>query len=131
MSNQDKTKGPDFSQSLVDALTAHIAVLDHTGAIVAVNSAWRRFAQANGWLQDGYGLGLNYLSICEDACGDSSEGALEAAAGIRAVMQGKLDEFQLEYPCHSPTTPRWFNLRVTCFGKNEQLKVVLAPILFK
>ena len=38
------------------------------------------------------------------------------AAGIRAVMQGELSEFTLEYPCHSPSEQRWFMVRVTRFA---------------
>jgi hypothetical protein len=33
-----------FAQSTLDALAAHIAVLDEAGTIVAVNASWRRFA---------------------------------------------------------------------------------------
>lgn len=35
-------------QTIIDALPEHIAVVDQTGTIVMVNSAWRRFARANG-----------------------------------------------------------------------------------
>src|SRR5512147_2724044 len=50
-------------RSTLDALSAHIAVLDHTGAIVAVNQAWRSFARAAGFVHQDDGLGINYLSV--------------------------------------------------------------------
>lgn len=34
----------EFWRGTLDSLTAHIAVLDEHGEIVAVNAAWRRFA---------------------------------------------------------------------------------------
>ncbi len=39
-----------FAQSTIDALSAHLCVLDETGRILAVNQAWRDFASANGVL---------------------------------------------------------------------------------
>jgi C4-dicarboxylate-specific signal transduction histidine kinase len=39
--------------------------------------------------------------------------AKTVAAGIRAVLAGTKDIFQLEYPCHSPTQQRWFYLKVS------------------
>jgi PAS domain S-box-containing protein len=32
--------------------------------------------------------------------------------GIEAVLDGRLDEFSVEYPCHSPDRPRWFVMHV-------------------
>ena len=39
-----------ISQDVLDALVSHVAVLDHTGTVVAVNAAWRSFAEANAAL---------------------------------------------------------------------------------
>ena len=36
-----------FASSIVDPLSAHVAILDETGTIMAVNRAWREFAEAN------------------------------------------------------------------------------------
>jgi len=37
-----------FRRAVLDSLSPHIAVLDDSGRIVAVNEAWRRFARENG-----------------------------------------------------------------------------------
>jgi nitrogen fixation/metabolism regulation signal transduction histidine kinase len=37
-----------FSQSVLDSLTAHIAELDESGRIAAVNRAWQDFFRHNG-----------------------------------------------------------------------------------
>ncbi len=34
--------------SILNALPAHIALLDHDGGILSVNDGWRRFAESNG-----------------------------------------------------------------------------------
>jgi diguanylate cyclase (GGDEF)-like protein/PAS domain S-box-containing protein len=60
----------------------------------------------------GYGIGLNYLEVCDGARGDGSSEAHQAAAGIRSVLSGGVKSFSIEYPCHSPTEQRWFLLMV-------------------
>jgi len=87
-------------------MTAHVAVLDRDGVIIAVNEPWRRFAADHANEADrpapNTGIGTHYLAICRAACGESAEGALEAHDGIAAVLAGKKNKFSLEYPCHSP-----------------------------
>lgn len=40
-------------------------------------------------------------------------GEPNAAEGIRAVLSGQSDSFNLQYPCHTPDQQHWFNMRVT------------------
>ena len=54
-------------RSTLDALSAHIAVLDEAGTIIAVNQAWRAFAHASGYADASHGVGMNYLAVCEAA----------------------------------------------------------------
>ena len=37
-----------FAETILDALSAHIAILDCKGVILKTNRAWREFAKANG-----------------------------------------------------------------------------------
>lgn len=115
-----------FLQSTLDALTSHIAILDGHGVIIEVNSAWDRFASENHFIGTHRGVGDNYLLLCDSASGRFSEEAALVAAGIRTVMAGQKDEFHLEYPCHSPHEQRWFVVRVTRFGGDGSLRVVVA-----
>lgn len=100
-------------QSVMDALPEHMAVLDGTGVILMVNSAWRRFARANGdpdMLRSG--PGVNYLDICVSEGFSDGDIASDAARGLRRVLEGSEQSFSLEYPCHSPTEERWFVMNV-------------------
>ncbi len=115
-----------FLQNTLDALTAHIAILDESGGIVEVNDAWRRFAHCNAQSTAGLDVGANYLTVCERSRGRNSEEAVAVAGGIRAVMAGETNEFHLEYPCHSPKEQRWFIVRVTGFGVNGDRRVVVV-----
>lgn len=113
-------------QSTLDGLSAHIANLDEHGNIIVINAAWKQFAALNGLTMNGYGLGQNYLEICDTATGDCSEEASAMAAGIRAVLAGQRDYFYLEYPCHGPDVQRWFAARVTRFHGEGPARVVVA-----
>jgi len=115
-----------FLQSTVDALSAHIAILDGFGVIVAVNAAWNEFACKNDFNGCGFAMGSNYLKVCESATGGCGKEAPLVASGIRSVMAGEMPEFQLEYPCHSPVERRWFTVRVTRFAGGGPVRVVVA-----
>ena len=112
----------DFLQATLDSLSAHMAVLDQNGEIVMTNSAWARFAGANGGTPPG--PGDNYLDACDAAVGDPY--AERAAAGLRAIIAGSERPFALEYPCHSPAEERWFLLRATRFAGAGGARVVVA-----
>ncbi len=115
-----------FLQSTLNALTSHIAILDEHGTIIEVNEAWNRFASENDFRGAHRGVGDNYLHLCDASTGRFSEEAALVAAGIRAVMAGSQAEFHLEYPCHSSRDHRWFVVRVTQFGGEGPVRVVVA-----
>lgn len=96
--------------AVLDALPAQIALLDADGVIIAVNEAWRRFGRDNGNPDPLHGVGSSYLAACEPMPGDP--GAPDFARGIRAVLDGRVDSFRAEYPCHAPFEARWFRLQV-------------------
>ncbi|MHC5544874.1 hypothetical protein ACYOEI_42105, partial [Singulisphaera rosea] len=56
-----------FARSLFDSLVPHIAVVDESGVIVAVNRAWRDFAAANMGSSTHLAEGANYLEVCDRA----------------------------------------------------------------
>ncbi|WP_129673033.1 PAS domain S-box protein [Candidatus Chloroploca sp. Khr17] len=102
-----------FNWAILNSLTVHLAVLDANGMIIAVNESWCDFARANGDPELRYtGVGVNYFTVCQHAMGlDSEEGTI-TLDGMRAVLEGRLASFELEYPCHAPHEERWFVLRV-------------------
>jgi len=106
-----------FKRTILDSVSSQLAVLDRKGVIVEVNEPWRRFALENsgtaGMLAGHTDPGVNYLDICGASRGDSADGAPAAHDGIRKVLDSRLPHFSLEYPCHSPTVQRWFEMSVT------------------
>lgn len=93
----------------LDALPAHVALLDQSGIIRATNLAWNRFAAANGLCDPGFGIGSSYLQVCDAATGDAIEASLVVGEGLRRVLAGQKGELpQLSYTCHAPHEQRWF-----------------------
>ena len=113
-------------QQTLDSLSAHIAILDESGEIIAVNGMWRAFAEANGSDPGTVSEGANYLRACESATGLYAEEAAAFAEGIRDVLAGRRATFEMEYPCHSPTEQRWFMGRVTPYFCDEKPWAVVA-----
>src|ERR1700678_1073522 len=100
--------------SILNALPAHIALLDAQGVIVSVNDAWRRFATVNFTKeQHRFGIGANYLEVCDQAMGQGSSETRLAATGIREVLDGSRKSFSIEYRCDSESQQCWFLLTVT------------------
>ncbi len=118
----------DIQTAILDALPAHIALVNAAGRILAVNESWRRFSVANVLRSPGYGVGTNYLEVCERAAGDCADEAGAAAQGIRRVLSGDLDQFALEYPCHGPDERRWFRLMVTPLQAHGQAGAVVMHL---
>jgi two-component system, chemotaxis family, CheB/CheR fusion protein len=101
-------------QAVLDALVEHVAVLDVQGYITMINQAWRGFALDNGDPSAGDRLiGANYLLACQGSVGPDGVYAQKAAQGLKAVLDGQLARFSMEYPCHGPDEQRWFQMNVT------------------
>ncbi len=116
----------EFVQSTLDALSAHIAILDESGTIIGINNAWRRFAIENEYPSADYAIGINYLAVCDNASGRSSREAPLVAQAIRDILAGRIEEYYLEYPCHSPTTKRWFIAHITRFLWEGQPRLIIS-----
>lgn len=102
-------RSTDFLNSLLDSLCSQLAVIDRSGDIKYVNKAWIEFGRKNGLSVDYDWIGKNYLNVCEVP---NKEDILTTASGIRNVLQGQVESFTSDYPCHSPTETRWFNMTI-------------------
>ena len=137
--DQELRESQEFAQSTIDALSSNISVLDEAGTVIAVNRRWMEFGQENQNESPGeveasssgcgnFGIGANYLAVCDWAEGPEAHEAAEFAAGIRKVLSGEIERHSQEYQCDSPREKRWFIASVTRFSFNGQRRIVVEHI---
>lgn len=112
--------------SVLDSISAHVAILDERGVILETNQAWNDFACDNAGACSVDFRGVNYLSVCRSAKGKGVRDARKVGEGIRQVIEGEIDEFLYDYPCHSPAGRRWFYMRSIRVAGGGPLRVVVS-----
>jgi PAS domain S-box-containing protein len=111
----------------LDTLPFNIAVLDDDGTIRFTNRSWRDFAGAEAWddrNRDSM-VGTNYFESMDVS---TDEYAVQALAGLQAVIEGEREVFTLEYPCHSADEKHWFLMRAAALPDHERGSVAVAHI---
>ncbi len=93
--------------AILDALPAHVALLDSAGRILSVSRTWQDFATASGLSAD-TPVGRTYFELCEmDAW---TEQAPAIAEGLREVFAGHQSQFSIDYPSKREGGRRWYRL---------------------
>ena len=120
-------------RSAIDALSAHVVVVDADGSIVTANRAWRDAKLAGGLFESAH-PGANYLELCAAAVRDGRAGAEVARAAVARVLEKGEVRADALYSDgtddQSPSTEvekleSWFSLRVTrCEGPQPTMAVV-------
>ena len=91
--------------AILNALPAHIALLDTNGLIVSVNDGWRRFWGTDSDELSKFDIGRNYLDLCNE--GRTESPSFEnVAEGVRSILSGRAKHFSVEFR----TRARWFLL---------------------
>jgi PAS domain S-box-containing protein len=123
--SKELAKSEAFNRGVINALSAHIAVIDVQGGIVAVNEAWERFALENGESTlVRTGVGSNYRDVCLKSAEQGDLSAMTAWDGVKEVILKQRTLFEMEYPCHAPHQQRWFSMRVTNFSNDQSMAVI-------
>ena len=116
----------ELARTVLNSLSAHVAILDQEGIILETNTAWRRFAIKNGMPENYDDRGANYLDICDASKGSDESDAHQVALGIRAVIDGNIDEFLYDYPCHSKGEQHWYYMRAIRIKGEGPIRVVAS-----
>jgi two-component system NarL family sensor kinase len=112
----------ELLQGSLDAMDAHIALIDDAGRIVAVNEAWRD-AAASGKLADP-GLGAPYLELCGQMAPELDKA--KVARGLRSLLTGRRHSFGLAYVLTTPEGVRWRRLRINRFRHGQALRLIAS-----
>ena len=116
----------ELARTVINSLSAHIAILDENGVILETNKAWQTYAVKNGMPETYDHRGVNYLEICEATSGSDAEDAGNVARGVQAVIRGELEEFLYDYPCHSDEGPHWYYMRTIRMKGPGPIRVVVS-----
>jgi PAS domain S-box-containing protein len=116
----------DLLQVSIDALPAHVAILNEHGTILAVNAAWRRFADSHEEGLAAFDIGANYLATCDAAARRGRRSPATIAAGLRAVIAGEQESFRQVYPRPAEDPEGWFQVRITRFHHGDTLRLVVT-----
>jgi PAS domain S-box-containing protein len=96
--------------AILDALPAHIALLDPEGRILTVNRAWRDFAATNGFSGKDFAVGLDYPAICEGPREADARLGHVIGHNVRSILKGITRSFSTEYSCEELGAQRWFRI---------------------
>jgi len=107
----------ELLQASVDALSMRIAILDERGRIIAVNRAWRHFAESIGRRDPDHGVGSDYLGIAATGQGLSE---------MEAVVAGLRSDFQALYQWPSPEPRQWFTVRASRFKSGDKTRIIVS-----
>ena len=116
----------ELARTVLNSLSAHIAILDENGVILETNKAWQIYAVKSGLRETYDHRGVNYLEICDATTGSEAADAGKVAQGIRAVIRGDLEEFLFDYPCHSEDGPHWYYMRTIRMAGPGPIRVVIS-----
>lgn len=117
-----------FNRDILSSFSSNIAVIDDSGMIISTNESWRKFSLDNDCPDLSKTCeGTNYLKVCHDASIAGDILATEVLQELNKLIQGTNSAFQMEYPCHSKTTMRWFLLSAAML-KGEKRRVVLRHV---
>jgi DNA-binding CsgD family transcriptional regulator len=97
----------------MDNFPASAAILNESGIILYVNEAWRLFAGEHGLADQDYGVGKNYMDLCQVML-DQPPLEMEAVvAKLGQVMKNERAEVCLEFACSCRSKPQWYRMCAT------------------
>jgi PAS domain-containing protein len=117
-SEEAQRQTAELQRTILDAIPAHLAVLDRNGEIIFINESWRRFLGPEGDCEH-LEIGQNYLQYCEVADHAFDGMGSKLAAGIRKVLQANVQSYSLNHPVYQDGKSRWYRVTATSLGRSE------------
>lgn len=97
-----------LSSYVLDALNAHIALLDREGKVIAHNKKWKSFNQelTEKWYRPE--LNENFLHSMQKPLSKGNDFALRMLLGCKKVLSGEKESFEINYPVDIDDKKHWF-----------------------
>ena len=103
-SEEVQRQAAEMQRTILDAIPAHLAVLDRNGVIIFINESCQRFLGSPQGSCEYVKIGQNYIEYCELADHAFDGLGPTVAAGIRKVMQADAQLYSLTHPVHREKT---------------------------
>jgi two-component system NtrC family sensor kinase len=116
-----------FLQSTLDALATPVAILDASGTIDAVNTAWQHAVASKGFAPPAYSRGMTYAAFLSAVDGNTP-GVQAILAGLDEVLAQQRHAFHIEHSSHASAAAesRCLLIRMTRFEAPQGLQVVVV-----
>lgn len=121
---RNASRASALMQASLNTLSAHVVVLDGTGAIVAANLAWQRFATFNKLTSTPIESLPNYLALFEDLAGQCPQ-ARAIKDGLASVLSGRRQAMRQVYAWQEAEGVRWFELSASRLDRDRETHVVV------
>jgi PAS domain-containing protein len=125
-SEEVQRQAMEMQRSILDAIPAHLAVLDRNGSIIFINENWRRFLGRPKGSCEYVEMGQNYIEYCELADHAFDGMGPQVTAGIRKVMHvGDAAPYSLTHPVHREEKSNWYRVTATSLGRSDVIGAVV------
>jgi PAS domain S-box-containing protein len=124
-SEEVQRQAAEMQRTILDAIPAHLAVIDRTGVIIFINESWQKFLGSPQGSCEYVKIGQNYIEYCELADHAFDGLGPTVAAGIRKVMQADAQLYSLTHPVHREDKSEWYRVTATSLGRGELIGAVV------
>jgi PAS domain S-box-containing protein len=111
--------------AILDALPAHVALLDREGRILSVSRSWQDFAALTGF-DVKEPIGQSYLNLCCAKCWAGLGPAI--AEGLTAVLAGRQRQFNIDHPCEDGGWRRWYRMMAAPLAADQSAGAVVMHL---
>ena len=115
--------------TILNAIPDIMVLVNRELHVQAVNAAYKHLARENHAADDAIrGVDMHYFEACKGVGLGDEKYALDVEGGLRDVLSGQRESFEMEYPCHLPSEPRWYLVRVSAIPAEEGLAALCTHI---
>lgn len=104
---EEKHKATTYASSILNALPAHVAMLDRSGIIIEVNRSWRIFLSEFGY-EPKCSVGANLIEVLEEM--ENSEETDQVVMALRELLSGNLKDFSIIHTVTYGGQKKWFRV---------------------
>lgn len=112
-----------FSRTMLNSLSAQIAVLDDSGKIVFTNKAWKDSLNEICSLPKGNSEGENYFSLCGNKNNDEAE---KLSTGIKSVINNSKKNYYQEYTSGLNGRQIYYFISITTAYEDKVKKIIMS-----